>query len=100
MSDMTPAEVAGAVFLLFFMVAAVIWIAAALRSCNGADCGPEMDAGTVELTTRCAWCRRYELGGVWVFQVSGPVLMVTHGICPECAALQGRWEINGKEETL
>jgi hypothetical protein len=43
------------------------------------------------LITRCAWCRRYALGGCWLRREETPRFLppdvarsVTHGICPDC----------------
>ena len=40
------------------------------------------------MTTRCAWCGRYRLGGRWVIVERMPDFSewagVTHGICEEC----------------
>jgi hypothetical protein len=40
-----------------------------------------------ELRCICAWCKRAELGGVWVLAFGGePISSATptHGICPVC----------------
>lgn len=45
------------------------------------------------LIVRCAWCRRYEVGEMWLaektvhsFLRSDPSQVFTHGICPDCIA--------------
>jgi hypothetical protein len=40
------------------------------------------------MTSRCAWCSRYSLGGRWVLVIDAPTFVesanVTHGICEDC----------------
>lgn len=36
------------------------------------------------MTSVCAWCKKVRVGGTWI--VTPPEGVVTHGICPECAA--------------
>jgi hypothetical protein len=44
------------------------------------------------LITRCAWCDRYEAGGLWLSKEEVAAFLrddgstVTHGICPDCVA--------------
>jgi hypothetical protein len=42
------------------------------------------------MTTRCAWCSRYRVGGRWVVAADAPEFAdsaaVSHGICEECVA--------------
>jgi hypothetical protein len=44
------------------------------------------------LITRCAWCDRYEAGGLWLPKEEVAAFLrddgsaVTHGICPDCVA--------------
>jgi hypothetical protein len=42
------------------------------------------------MTTRCAWCGRYRVGGAWVLVEEPPAFVsseVTHGICEDCFAV-------------
>jgi hypothetical protein len=43
-----------------------------------------------DLTTRCAWCSRYRVQGLWVLVEPPPEFGdragITHGICEECVA--------------
>ena len=45
------------------------------------------------MTSRCAWCSRYSLGGRWVLVVDAPSFVgsadVTHGICDDCVGELG-----------
>jgi hypothetical protein len=48
------------------------------------------------LIARCAWCRRYEVGEMWLaeetvhtFLRNDPSQVFTHGICPDCIAIHG-----------
>jgi hypothetical protein len=49
----------------------------------------EIDEGAKQtLTARCAWCRRYRVGGRWFDAGRRPPIppdRTTHGICDECA---------------
>ena len=44
------------------------------------------------LVTRCAWCERYAIDGVWLDEREVPAFLsrrrrsesATHGICPRC----------------
>jgi hypothetical protein len=55
------------------------------------------------LITRCAWCDRYETGGLWLPKEDVAAFLrddgstVTHGICPNCVARSFR-AVNGQFE--
>jgi hypothetical protein len=66
----------------------IIWIATARL--------PAEETAHV-LIVRCAWCRRYEVGEIWLgektvhsFLRNDPVQVFTHGICPDCIANHGQ----------
>ncbi len=55
---------------------------------GGTDCDP------TTFITRCGWCRRFDVEGIWLdldeaamhlnFDVNGMAPTITHGICEAC----------------
>lgn len=77
-----PKTSAGALELLALSL--IIWIAMASLPAEETD---------QVLIVRCAWCRAYEVGEMWLaektvhsFSRSDPSQVFTHGICPDCIA--------------
>jgi hypothetical protein len=40
-----------------------------------------------ELAVVCAWCKRMRFGNEWAKGEPPPEMMITHGMCPQCAAM-------------
>jgi hypothetical protein len=76
-----------------------------LASVNGADSAPTtalvnaaraLTTDDQSMLTRCAWCDRIHLAGIWVTRDRAPTMppditeRTTHGICPACTEVLQR----------